>query len=192
MESFRKLKVFGKISTNTKYTITINGEEFTPYNGEELFNFSTSTQLHGGIKVGINVQEGEVRLEKCLVTYPAILNGINGTLTVIQPMEEPVAIIEDGTIRSIPIEGIEIHSGETFEYHHLMFNGPSTIVVETEGHDIFPDVDIYAGDLLQNDIVDGITSIDHKYDYSDMQPNNIFNKSDFENLKQIILANLDN
>ena len=188
MEAFRELKVFASKSVDAKYTITINDSEFKPNNkNEELFNFSTSTQFHGAYRFNLKVQEGELCLDKCLATYPALFNGIRGTMTAIQPMEEPVAVIEDGKIRSIPLEGIKISSGETFEYYHLMYNGPSMIIVEIDDHDIFPGVDIYFGDLLQKTVIDGIKSIDYTFDYSGVRPNNIWKKSDFEELKQFVL-----
>ena len=188
METFRELNVFASTSVNAKYTITINGSEFKPNNkNEELFNFSTSTQFHGGTRISITVQEGELCLDRCLATYPATFNGIEGTLTMIQPMEEQGAIIEDGMIRSIPLEGIEISSGETFDYYHLLYNGPSMLIVEIDGHDVFPGVNIYIGDVLHKNIIDGIISIDEKIDYSDALPHDIWKKSDFEELKQFVL-----
>lgn len=191
MESFRKLRIYASTSDDAKYKILVNGSELVSYKPDdgELFSFETSTEFHGSVSVEIQVFEGFVTLSKCHATYPSIINTVPGTITMLQPMKEPIGILENGGIRSIPINGIVVSKGETFNYEHLLYNGPNVTIIELDGHDIQPNENLYLGDVLNHDVIAGIKGIEYKFEYSDVKPHNIWKGEDFEKLKEFILNN---
>lgn len=178
MDSYRTLRIYGNKTSDASYTVTVNGE-VVDHGKNELFSFITNTKVHGSCSVAISVQTGNIILTNCTATYPALFNGINGTATFVQPIESPVAIVENKKIKIIPFE-ISIKAGETFVYEHLMFNGPTRFNITTNNIDLFPGVDVYIGDFLTNTISQNVLGIRDEYEYTQFP-----NQLTFENLEKL-------
>ena len=187
MSPTRTLKVFIEPSEDAEYTIIVDGDIKQPENYNEVsFSFNTKTSFYGGIKTIIKVYSGEVKLKKCYATYPAIINDVPGTITMTQPMKTPFAILSSSGIECVPIERI-IPSGESFEYEHLLFNGPSNTNVTIENVTQNLNEDLFIGDVLTGDVIDGITDIDYEFEYENVKPHNIWKPEHFEILKNYVL-----
>ena len=185
MDAYRTLRVYGHKEPSTTYTVSVNGKMID--NGQdELFSFVTNTKVHGSYSIIIDVKSGGITMTNCTATYPALINQVQGTATFNQPIREPIAIIENKSIKTLPFE-ISINKGEYFVYEHLMLNGPTRLVISTE-KDVLPGSDIYIGDFIKNEFSEGILNIHAEYEY-EKQPNEFTVESE-EKLKEIVLASV--
>ena len=180
MDTYRTLKIYGHRTTDVEYTVLVDG---APVNttGEELFAFITNTKFHGGLDVMIDVQVGALSITHVTATYPAKINGVSGTVTMIQPIAEPIAIGDQ--LLQMPFD-IEIKSGQKFNYKHLMFNGPTRFIIHTnitatEGMNIF------MGNVLTNEFNSCIIECNPEYEYQH-QFNDVHSKEHLDLLKQTI------
>ena len=185
MDTFRKLRIYGTTEPHTEYLVTINGES-VDLGVDELFSFVTNTKFHGSNNVVITVLKGSVTLTHCTATYPASFNGIDGTATMIQPIAEPVAVIENGEIKSVPFP-ITVNTNETLNYEHLMFNGPTKFRIFTAGLNIFSGIDVFIGNALTKEFNPVIFDIKTDYEYEKF-PNEINSKTDLDALKLKVLT----
>ena len=182
MDSHRTLRMYGSKTSDTNYTVTVNGQVVD--NGQdELFSFITNTKLHGSYNIAISVLSGSVTLTNCTATYPALINSTEGTATFVQPIESPVAVIENETVRIVPFD-ISINEGTTFIYEHLMFNGPTRFNITTKDIDLFIGMNLYIGDFLTRTFNKNISDFHAEYDYT-YKPN-IYNPENLEILKEIV------
>jgi len=184
MDTFRTLRIYGTRSPNTEYTVNINGEPVS-VGTDELFSFVTNTKLHGSNNIVINVINGSITLTHCTATYPALFNGIEGTATMVQPIAEPVAVIENGEIKSIPFP-IIVNADNPLNYEHLMFNGPTRFRISIEGLGIVPGINVFIGNAIKNEFTQGIVDIQVDYEYEKF-PNEISSIEDLESLKLKVL-----
>jgi len=185
METTRCLKIYGNVTPNAKYDVFVNGVK-TKSEGEEIFSFETSTSFHGSMPISIIVHSGEITLKKSTSTYPAIFNNVHGKATIIQPIKSPVAVYKNANLESLPFE-IKISSGQTLNYEHLMFNGPSRFIISVKNKNINLGEEIFIGDFLSKTVIKEITNIEYEYDYK-KKSNDIFSDIDLENLKLSILS----
>ena len=81
-----------------------------------ILSYKTDHKFHGSQLVEI---EGPVLLGKCLVDYPAQINGEFGIVTFDQPIETPLY-----TLDFVP-QPFPLFVGGIQTFEHLMFNGPS-------------------------------------------------------------------
>ena len=173
-------------SADADYIVVINGKVIDN-STDELFSFITSTTVHGSYSISISVNTGFIIMTHCTATYPAIFNDVNGTATMIQPIAEPVAVIKNGELKTVPFE-ITINADENFSYEHLLINGPTRLIISTEGKELFPGVDIDVGNFIDDQILDGILDIQAVYEYQN-KPNDCMSKDDLKQLKEIVLKN---
>ena len=186
MDSYRTLRIYGIKTPNTEYTVRVN-DHVVENGGDELFSFITSTTLHGSCSISITVSFGKLIIKNCTCTYPAIFNGVEGTATTVQPIAEPVALIKNGELITVPFDFV-IDEGETFSYEHLMFNGPNKFVVTTEGKELFYGVDINLGFHWINELATGVLEVEPVYEYKP-KPNDVTSLEDLKKLKEIVLKN---
>ena len=184
MDAYRTLRMYGHKNPDTTYTVTINGK-LVDNGRDELFSFVTNTQVHGSYSIVISVERGGITLTNCTATYPAYFNQIEGTATFDQPIEEPVAVIANQSIKTLPFE-IDIKAGESFAYEHLMFNGPTRLNITTKEKDLFPGINVYIGNLITEKLSGGILTVQPEYEYT-RQPNE-FTPENLNKLKELVLA----
>ena len=182
MNSYRTLRIYGHKTPDAEYTVTVNDQLVC--NGiEDLFSFSTDTSVHGSADIVISVESGSITLSKCIATYPATFNNVEGTVTFIQPIKEPVAVIRDGKLSTIPF-AITVNQGEQFSYKHLMFNGPTRINLTVKNIDVTQGMDVYLGNFLKNEFHQCIVNFEPEYRY-ERYPNELTTK-DLELLKEFV------
>ena len=184
MDTFRTLRIYGFKQPGTEYIVKINGV-VTELGSDDLFSFITNTKLHGSNNIIINVLSGKLTITHCYATYPALFNNVEGTATMVQPIADPIAVIENGQIFSVPFP-IVVSEGETFDYEHLMFNGPSRFKIAVQGLGINPGINVFIGNAMKNEFTQGITDIQVEYDYERF-PNEINSEEDLNNLKLKVL-----
>jgi len=184
MDSYRRLKLKGTTSQSAKYKVLIDGKD-VDYLDDCIFSFVTKTSFHDSLSISIVVEKGWIRLEKCTASYPATFNGISGTATIIQPIESPIAVIENNTINQIPFN-ITINENETFNYEHLMLNGPSKLLISIKDQEMYENIDFFVGNFLTKEISKGITDIQTEYNYNP-KPNDIYKEEDLEKLKSLVI-----
>jgi hypothetical protein len=183
MDAYRTLRIYGSRQPDTKYSVMVNGE-LVDNGQDELFSFITNTKVHGSYNVVINVERGGITIDNCTATYPALINQVEGTATFNQPIREPIAVIENKSIKTLPFE-ISINAGESFAYEHLMLNGPTRLVIRAEMQDLFPGINVYIGDFILNEFSKGILDVQAEYEYK-KHPNE-FTVENEEKLKEIVL-----
>lgn len=189
MNSFRTLRIYGTKDPNTDYTVFVNGTE-VDVGLDELYSFVTGTEFHGSYNVKICVTNGSLTLTHVTATYPAIINGIEGLATMIQPIKYPIAIFENNCMKQLEFP-IKIDASEILDYEHLMLNGPTLWKIDIKDPVVKQGVNIFVGNLLTDEITNGITDIKYDYRY-DKKPNDINSTVDLENLKLGILATRSN
>ena len=175
--SSRTLKVYFKKDSDANFDITVNSIKAEIF--DNFFSFETDTSFHGSYTITIIVYSGMLNLTRCTATYPAIVNGTQGNITMEQPIKYPIAVVKDKKIETYSFPTTITNK---LTYEHLMFNGPSYFVVDTESKD----TSLYIGDLLEN-INENVTRIETVYNYN-KKPNDIFSKTDLEELKQLIIC----
>ena len=186
MNSYRTLRIYGVKAPDTVYTVKIN-DQIVDNGINELFAFTTDTKLHGSCNISITVNFGKLVMQSCTCTYPASFNGIDGTATTVQPIAEPVAVIKNGELVTVPFD-IVINKDDTFSYEHLMFNGPDKFIVTTNGIELFPGVDINLGYFWINDLASGVLEVETEYSYIP-KPNDVTSLLDLTKLKELVLKN---
>jgi hypothetical protein len=143
----RTLKVYGQTTPNTCLLVT--ADNVVVKNGQvtdELYSFVTSTELHGKASIKIQVLSGSVKITNVTSTYPAIINeSIDGFVTFRQPVLNPFVVNKE----QIDISSITLNEGDTFEYDHLMFNGPHRFAINTH-KDVESGSTLTIGDFLTN------------------------------------------
>ena len=178
--------MYGVKDTNTVYTVKVN-DQIVENGIDELFAFTTDIALHGSCNISITVNFGKLALQNCTCTYPASFNGIDGTATTVQPIDQPVAIIKNGELITVPFD-IEINKDDTFSYEHLMFNGPDKFIVTTNGIELFPGIDIDLGYFWNNNLAPGVLEVETEYSYIP-KPNDVTSLEDLKKLKELVLKN---
>jgi hypothetical protein len=176
--SIRTLHVNGIKFPDTEYSVSI-ANHVVEYNDNELFSFTTDVKMHGSLCVQINVQHGSIIMQGCTVTYPAIINNIDGYVTIDQPITSPVTILENNKLITMPYD-IKIKSGETFKYYHLMANGPSLFNIEINEN--LTNSKLYLGNLSNIKLLNKIKKINKIYNYKHKQLN-FQNPKHLEHLK---------
>jgi hypothetical protein len=185
MSTFRKITLHGHKSPDAEITVLVDNKNIN-IGSEDLFSFNTSTRLHGSSDVVIDVTKGNIVLTNCTVTYPAIFNNtVAGTITFIQPIEEPIALIEDQQIKTLPFK-IQVGPGEKLAYKHLMFNGPTRYNILIEDIDLVPGINIFIGNILKRRYIKNVIKHVGEYDYIYL-PNNSRSPEDLEKLKFFVL-----
>lgn len=136
----RTLRVHGQATNNTFLKVTV--DDTVVKEGlvvDELYSFTTSTEFHGKATIRITVVSGEVTITNVTSTYPAVFNNdVDGFLTFRQPILNPFVVNK----KLVDINTIKLKTGDTFEYDHLMFNGPHFFVVHTHK-------DVHQGDIVK-------------------------------------------
>jgi hypothetical protein len=185
ISTFRTLKAHGSVSQGTQYSISIREAEVNKNDETCLFSFITPTNFHGSYSVRIEVYSGELKIERWTATYPAILNGVDGFATFEQPILKPMVILKNGVLREYSF--IEVRARQVFQYEHMMFNGPTKFLIETE-NEIEKNATIYVGDLIKSSFSPEIKSLKPDYQY-EPKPNNL-KEDDLNLLRNIVLDKL--
>ena len=163
----RTLKLYG--INNAEYKVYINQELSESSNTDLIYSFSTETTLHDSYNIKIEVTKGSLILEKCLVDYPAILNGKKGKITFDQPIETPLYKFNGYELEAQPFP-ITINEGETVEFEQLMFNGPTLFDVELTDTTKVKE-SIYIGNLITKEFIPEMKNIVPIYDYEPQDHN---------------------
>ena len=173
----RELKVYGT-SNGAKYLIRVN-ENISQSSDSILYSFTTESEFHGAYDIRIQVFEGFITLEKCLVTYPAILNNSPGTITFEQPIQSPLYKLVDGTMipQSFPIR---IYRGMV-NFKQLMFNGPNHFIVNVD-ESVDYSSGLYIGNLLTRQYIPELRTIAPVYKYR-QRDNDIWSEGDLHKLE---------
>lgn len=174
---FRTLRVYFEVADNTEFSVEVENNPVEV--ADNYFSFQTATDFHGSYSVAINVTSGSMTLERCTATYPANINGKSGSVTMLQPIRDPVAVISQGSIQAMPFPIVIV---EKFCYQHLMFNGPNRFDITSR--ELYRN--LYLGNVLEGDLNPDIEHIEPVYHY-DPQPNDLFKKSDLEMLRTTVL-----
>ena len=175
---YRTLKVYFESSKYAEFDIQIDGASAEIE--RDYFQFQTRVDLHGSCSVSIKVTKGFVLLKRCTATYPAIINEQPSQITMFQPIKSPVALVSSNEIQ---ILDFPIKITDQLSYQHLMFNGPSFFIIDCK-EDQYNN--LYIGNLLNGDLNPNIRNIDTVYNYTP-QPNDLFSKSDLEQLYSVVL-----
>ena len=182
----RILKVYYNSSQQADYTISVDGllKDRSKNNFDSpqyYFEFVTPVTLHGSSTVHINVTKGYVTLVRCTATYPALINGKNGKVTMQQPIHQPVGIIVDNTLQT---KKFPITITDELSYQHIMFNGPTLFKVKSKQYYN----NLYLGDVLDGQTHPDVEKIETVYDYTP-ESNDIFSKSDLQYLHDKVKSN---
>lgn len=174
--SIRTLRIYGTYDKNTVINVTVdNVPADNVLQNDLLYSFTTSTELHGKRTTNITVLTGKIQLGKITATYPALINGVDGYATFIQPIENPLVTFTD-KLNFIP-KDLELTAPNTIQFDHLMLNGASKLII-TSLETIKSGQEIYIGDL-RNPPTNGL-SVKPEYTYTPLP--NKFNQEDFEKL----------
>lgn len=173
----RELKVYGT-SNSARYLIRVN-ENISQPSDSVLYSYTTEPEFHGAYDIRIQIFEGSITLEKCLVTYPAIINNSSGTITFEQPIKSPLYKVVDSTIipQSFPIK---IYRG-TFKFKQLMFNGPNHFIVNVD-ESVDYSSGLYIGNLLTRQYIPELRTIAPVYKYR-QRDNDIWSEGDLIKLE---------
>ena len=137
----RKFDIIGESSSANATIMVDNNIVFTgPISGSKLFTFTTDVTLHVKVKIEVKVHDGSIKIKKCLVTYPARINGlISGFVQFDQPIKNPMTTQFNGN--TIALEDVTVT--DYFCYDHLMFNGPTVWNIQTTNEvDMVPGITI--------------------------------------------------
>jgi hypothetical protein len=99
-----------------------------------IFSFTSPSKFHGSVPISIKVIAGQVALGKVLVRYPTNV----GTITFPIPMNSIGKIHSNYCVEQL--SNIVINAGETFEYDHLIVNGPNYWITDMQGDIYFEDI----------------------------------------------------
>jgi hypothetical protein len=133
----RKIRIHGK-SNNAKTIVTIDNIVCNTVFDDCIFSFDCPSNFHGSIPVSIRVISGSIALNYTTATYPTNF----GTITF------PISINSFARIYTDRVEhlsNIVINEGETFNYDHLIINGPNYWITEDRG-------DLYVDDITTTKI----------------------------------------
>ena len=136
-----------------------------------ILSYKTDHEFHGSQLIEI---EGPVLLGKCLVDYPAKINGEFGIVTFDQPIETPLY-----TLDFVP-QPFPLFVGSTQTFEHLMFNGPTYFNIRVDEYKPW----MYIGNLITKKFIPELKSISPVYNYK-KQDNNIWNKEDLRKLETL-------
>ena len=137
-----------------------------------VYKFTTDQKFHGSKRIKI---EGAVTIEKCLVDYPALINGKIGVVTMHQPIKTPLYTL-DFIPKPFPLTlGVGTH-----EFEHLMFNGPTIFKVAVDKYK----PKMYIGNLITKELVPELHTISPVYNYK-KKDNNIWNEQDLYKLETL-------
>ena len=104
-----------------------------------ILSYKTDHEFHGSQLIEI---EGPVLLGKCLVDYPAKINGEFGIVTFDQPIETPLY-----TLDFVP-QPFPLFVGGTQQFEHLMFNGPTYFNIRVDEYRPW----MYIGNLITKNL----------------------------------------
>lgn len=172
----RTLKLYG--TNNAEYKVYINNELSESSNTDLIYSFSTETTVHDSYNIKIEVTKGSLTLEKCLVDYPAILNGKKGKITFDQPIETPLYKFDGKELQAQPFP-ITITEGQTAEFEQLMFNGPTLFDVELSEVN---DSTVYVGNLITKEFIPEMKNIVPIYAY-EAEEHNIWSNASLQSLE---------
>lgn len=173
----RKLKVYG--TDDAVYRVFINNKLEESCTANLIYEFETDTTLHDSYNIRIEVIEGTVTLEKCLVDYPAIINGKKGKVTFDQPIDNPMYTWNGQELIQRPFP-IKIQAKDTVEFEQLMFNGPTLFdITVKEGTEIGSS--LYIGNLITKEFIPEMTNIVPVYAY-EPQDHNIWSNQSLQKL----------
>lgn len=173
----RKLKVYG--TDDAVYRVYINNKLEESCTANLIYEFETDTTLHDSYNVRIEVIEGTVTLEKCLVDYPAIINGKKGKVTFDQPIDHPMYTWNGQELIQRPFP-IKIGAKDTVEFEQLMFNGPTLFdITVKQGTEIGSS--LYIGNLITKEFIPELLNIQPIYAY-EPKDHNIWSNQSLENL----------
>jgi len=173
----RQLKVYGT-ANGARYQIRVN-ENISQSYGNVLYSYTTESEFHGSYDIRIQVFEGSITLEKCLVTYPAILNNSPGSITFEQPIQSPLYKLVGDTITPQPFP-IQIYRGEV-KFKQLMFNGPNHFIVKVD-ESLDYSSELYIGNLLTREYIPELHTISPVYKYR-QRDNDIWSEGDLNKLE---------
>lgn len=182
----RTLKIYGE-SIDAVYNVFINDKKYESDESSLIYSFSTDTSLHDSYNIKLEVITGTVILKKCLVDYPAKINGKEGKVTFDQPIETPLYKLIGKELIPQPFD-IIVEGKSTVEFEQLMFNGPTYLDVELSSNIKYKD-SLYIGNLLKTSFIPEIKMITPIYKYN-KQRNNIHNKQDLAMLKEKVLTRI--
>ena len=137
-----------------------------------ICKFTTDQKFHGSKRIEI---QGAVTIEKCLVDYPALINGKIGVVTMHQPIETPLYSL-DFVPQPFPI----ILGDGTYVFEHLMFNGPTIFKVTVDKYK----PKMYIGNLITKQLAPEVKTISPVYNYK-KKDNNIWDKNDLHKLEAL-------
>jgi len=180
----RTLKLYG--INNAKYKVYINDKISQSFDSNLIYTFSTNTTLHGSYNIKIEVIKGSLILEKCLVDYPATLNSKKGSITMVQPIESPLYkwIGQELIVQPFPIE---ISEGETVDFEHLMFNGPTFFQVALNQETT--EENLYIGNPITKDYISELKDIQPVFEY-DPEDWNLWSKESLQKLVNLVTKKL--
>ena len=180
----RTLKLYG--TNNAEYKVYINDELSQSFDSDLIYTFNTDTTLHGSYNVKIEVTKGSLTLEKCLVDYPATLNGKKGIMTMDQPIETPLYKWTGQELIAQPFP-IEISEGETVEFEHLMFNGATFFKVDLK-HETTEEK-VYVGNLITRNYNPDLRDIQPVFEY-EPEDWNLWSKESLQKLVDVVTKHL--
>lgn len=179
----RTLKLYG--INNAEYKVYINNEQSQSFASDLIYTFDTDTTLHGSYNIRIEVVKGTLTLEKCLVDYPATLNGKKGIMTMDQPIQTPLYKWTGEELVAQPFP-ITIDNGEIVEFEHLMFNGATFFEVELK-HEVGNKV--YVGDLITKTYNPELRDFRPIFDY-EPEDWNVWSKESLQKLIDVVTKKL--
>lgn len=178
--TIRTLKIHGHYEPDTDIQVTVDGVPADNIlQGPVLYSFNTSSELHGKATTRIEVISGKITLGDITATYPAVVNGVEGLISFIQPIECPLVTYTD-KLNIIP-KYLTLTAPSTIEFDHLMLNGPSRLII-TGAVGIDPGGDMFVGDL-RNPPPPNV-SVFQDYQYTP-KPNQ-FNQEDLDILLSLV------
>ena len=134
-------------------------------------SYKTDHKFHGSQLIEVT---GTVILKKCLVDYPALINGQVGIASFDQPIETPLY-----DLNFVP-QPFPLFVGGTQTFEHLMFNGPSYFNIRVDEYK----PRMYIGNLITKTFIPELQSIAPVYLY-EKQDNNIWDKEDLRKLETL-------
>jgi hypothetical protein len=182
MTAVRKFTVHGTATTETEIVVTVDNDICYrgPASSGEIFSFNTPVDLHGKVLININVASGQLILNNTTVTYPAVINNVNGYVSFEQPIQHPRLGLDLDELNNITLA-----AGEAISYYHITFNGPNYWQVSLD-QDVDPGTVVNIGDIRTAEVSSFMRPV---FDYTPY-PCSAKDPKDLVDLKSRILTEL--
>ena len=134
-----------------------------------LFEFVTSSTVHGKVDVKVSMAYGSIIIDSVDVTYPAVIGGMTGFISFPQPISQPL----QPHMLPLTIDG-------DIEYSHYAHNGPALWIVDGG-----PQRYLHLESMLET-IKSGSVKLDWQYKHKPIGRNNVDAINNVDDLSELM------